>query len=75
MSIADKMQQPTMTAELRAQLAERRLADVIRFYQELRQLYREATGINYIPEEYAEKAEVTPDDNAFLSDLGIAPIE
>jgi hypothetical protein len=77
MSIGQKMSCPqdSMPVELRASLAERRLAEVIRFYQELRQLYLESTGIDYIPEGYAEKAKITPEDQAFLSDLGIAPIE
>jgi hypothetical protein len=78
MSIAQKMSAPPQSSippEIRAQLAERRLDDLMKWYKELRSLYQESSGIFWVPSDLMSKAEVTPDDNAFLSDIGIAPID
>jgi len=74
MKIADKMQQSTMPAELRAKLAERRLADTIKYFKELQALYEASTGIHWVPADLIpdDVTEVTPADAAFLADLGIS---
>jgi hypothetical protein len=74
-TIAEKMAQggSTIPPHIEIRLLRRRLDDAVRYFQELRALYAEATGVNWVPSELIPDrvTEMTLADKAFLSDLGI----
>lgn len=76
MKIAEKMAQggSTIPDHIQIRLLQRRLADTVKYFQELRQLYLASTGINWVPADLIpdDVTELTPADKAFLADLGIS---
>lgn len=76
MTIADKMQQnkSSIPVDIQLSLLQRRLADTIRYFQEVRALYKEATGISFVPSELLpdDVTAVTDQDVAWLAQLGIS---
>lgn len=74
MTIGEKMYEGTsVPPEVQVRLLREKVADLLFWYKELQSLYRDATGIHWVPSELLPKAEMTADDLSFLKQLGIAP--
>ena len=76
MSIADKMRPSPVPSEIQVKLLAEKCGDLMQWFKEVQALYYEATGVWFIPDGYGTTgAKVTPQDNCWLEEVGIAPVE